>query len=232
MFENPILRTYDSIDADGGDLVFGCPASEDIRDLHPSTVHIFRLWQRFLDSVDPLIKIFHTPTVQQQVLDATAALDEVPKGVEALMFGIYSMAIASFAERDCLSIFGETKATLLKRYQSGARLALQRAGLLRSSDLTILQAFVLYLVTSNPSFLGDSVAYSLRCHVSILQWTLAHSSASQASLSEFPRGWGYPSTARVTVFRRLKWRCGAACGGRFSFSMFVWRNYQVLDRPC
>jgi hypothetical protein len=190
MFENPILKTYDSLDADGGDLVFPSPASDDLRDLHPSTVHIFRLWQQFLDSVNPLIKIFHAPTVQQQVLDATANLDDAPKGVEALMFGIYSMAISSFIEKECLSTFGETKTTLLKRYHSGARLALQRAGLLRSSDLTILQAFMLYLVGNDQTFPLDPLTYSPRCHVSILRWTLAHSSVLPASLFELLRGWG------------------------------------------
>jgi hypothetical protein len=147
MFENPITRTYDGIDDTGDDLIFHSPTSEGLRDLHPSTVHIFRLWQRFLESVNPLIKIFHAPTVQQQVLDATADLDHVPKAIEALMFGIYCMAIASFPESECLPIFGETKAALLKRYHSGVRLALHRAGLLRTSDLTILQAYVLYLVS-------------------------------------------------------------------------------------
>jgi hypothetical protein len=150
MYENPIMKTYDTIDEDGGGLVFPSPATaEELRDLHPSTVHIFRLWQKFLDSVNPLVKLFHAPTVQQQVLDATADLENVPKDIEALMFGIYSMAITSFPEMDCISIFGETKSTLQKRFHAGARLALQRAGLLRSSDLIVLQAFVLYLVSTH-----------------------------------------------------------------------------------
>jgi hypothetical protein len=146
MYERPITRTYDSIQSDGGDLVFPSPSSEDLRDLHPSTVHIFRLWQKFLDSINPLIKLFHAPTVQQQVLDASADLDNVSKGMEALMFGIYCTAITSFSEPECLATFGEDKSTSLRRYHSGARQALQRAGLLRSSDITILQAFLLYLV--------------------------------------------------------------------------------------
>jgi hypothetical protein len=146
MYESPITRTWDSINADGGDLVFPSPASEDLRDLHPSTVHIFRLWQKFLDSVNPLIKIFHAPTVQQQVLDASADLDNIPKNTEALMFGIYCTAITSFSEPECTSTFREDRSTLLTRYHAGARQALQRAGLLRSSDITVLQAYLLYLV--------------------------------------------------------------------------------------
>lgn len=62
------------------------------------------------------------------------------------MFGIYCMAVCSMTQDECSSIFGEDVNTLLARYQAGARQALSRAGLLRSSDMTILQAFVLYLV--------------------------------------------------------------------------------------
>jgi hypothetical protein len=144
-FEKPITRTFDSINS-GSDFIFPSPASDDLRDLHPSTVHIFRLWQKFLDSINPLIKILHAPTVQQQVLDASADLDNIPKGVEALMFGIYCTAVTSFDEPECAATFGESKPTLLTRYHAGARQALSRAGLLRSSDMTILQAFVLYIV--------------------------------------------------------------------------------------
>jgi len=109
-------------------------------------MHIFRLWQTFLDNVNPLIKIFHAPTVQQQVLDASADLTKVSKRMEVLMFGIYATAINSLDELEVKTIFCEEKSTLLNRYQSGCRQALLRAGFLRSSDMTILQGFVLYLV--------------------------------------------------------------------------------------
>lgn len=67
--------------------------------------------------------------------------------MEALMFGIYAMAITSLMDADCMLMFGEEKSVLLARYQSGARVALSRAGLLRSSDMTILTAFILYLMS-------------------------------------------------------------------------------------
>lgn len=63
------------------------------------------------------------------------------------MFSIYAMATTSLMDADCMTMFGEEKSILLARYQSGARLALSRAGLLRSSDMTILTAFVLYLIS-------------------------------------------------------------------------------------
>lgn len=146
------MKAYDAINSDGSDF-FMTPTSDSITDLHPSPVQIFRLWQTFIDNVNPLIKIFHAPSIQQKVLEASADLENVGKGMEALMFAIYSTAIMSLNEEECMSMFGEERQVLLARYQNGSRQALARAGLLRSSDMTILQAFVLYLVsfTLDPS---------------------------------------------------------------------------------
>ena len=120
-------------------------------------MHIFRLWQTFLDNVHPLIKIFHAPSVQQKVIDATANVEDIPKITEALMFSIYAIATTSMNNDDCQKIFNESKEVVLDRFQYGARRALRIAGCLRSSDIVLLQAFTLYLVSlleiiSNTSF--------------------------------------------------------------------------------
>lgn len=147
MFESPITKTFDEIASDGGELLFSTPMTEgSIRDLHPSTVQIFRLWQYFLDNINPLVKLFHAPTVQQKVLEASADLDNVSKETEALMFGIYATAVTTLNDAQCESMLGETRAVLLKKFHNGARQALLRAGLLRTSDMTVLQAFFLYMV--------------------------------------------------------------------------------------
>ncbi|CAM1509677.1 Fc.00g000120.m01.CDS01 [Cosmosporella sp. VM-42] len=157
LFEAPITQSFDMREAaaDGYDLVFGEQGNMDVADLHPSPLHIFRLWQLFLDNVNPLVKILHAPTVQQQILDASADLGRVSGSTEALMFGVYSMSIASITTEECNAFFGKEKDLLLAQYQAGARKALTNAGLLKSSDLVILQAFALYLLsnfqgTTNP----------------------------------------------------------------------------------
>ncbi|TVY37693.1 Transcription factor [Lachnellula subtilissima] len=53
----------------------------------------------------------------------------------------------SMTDTDVESMFGEEKQKLLAQYQSGCRKALLRAGFLRSSDMTILQGFLLYLLS-------------------------------------------------------------------------------------
>lgn len=130
-------------------MLLGCPPLENLRQLHPSPIHIFRLWQFYLNNVNPLTKILHSPSIQQQILDATSDLERVPKNIEALMFGIYSMAVATLNEEECHSAFGEDKMILFSRYQADTRQALINSGYLKSSDIVVLQAFTLYLVSSS-----------------------------------------------------------------------------------
>jgi len=99
-----------------------------------------------LDNVNPLIKVFHAPSVQQTILDATTNLEEIPKNIEALMFGIYAAALISMQEDECQKLFNESIEIVLFRFQAGARRALHRAGYMISSDIIVLQAFTLYLV--------------------------------------------------------------------------------------
>jgi len=149
LYDKPITRTYDAIHSDGGDLLFSTPGTERMIDLHPPTVQIFRLWQKFLENVNPIVKLFHAPTVQLQILEASADLENVSKEMEVLMFGIYATAVSSLSDTECTTMFGEDKEVLRLRYSGGARQALHRAGLLRTSNITILQGFVLYLVSFN-----------------------------------------------------------------------------------
>jgi len=169
MFEAPLTKTYDAISADGGDLLFPATAAESLKDTHPSPVHIFRLWQTYLDNVDPLVKLFHAPTVQHRILEASSDLANISKGIEALMFGIYALAVTSLADEDCKTMFGEEKSILLSRYRSSAQQALLRAGFLRSSDMVVLQAYVLFLVSSFSSLRKSLfLFFCLQFHVLVL----------------------------------------------------------------
>jgi hypothetical protein len=121
-------------------------AFKDLASIHPQPFQIFRLWQAFLDNVNPLVKLFHAPSIQQQISQAVGSLDSVSKPLEALMFAIYSSAIASLSNDECLEIMGEEKTTLSLRFTSATEQSLANASYLESSSMTVLQAFILYLV--------------------------------------------------------------------------------------
>ena len=146
MFKTPITASYQERFGGGADFYLPSESLGTLEDLHPPPVQIFQLWQIFLHSINPLIRIFHAPTVQSQILDAASDLSRVDKNMEALMFGVYSMSVYSLSEMECREKFNQDRDDLLRQFQSGTRAALHRAGLLKSSELAILQAFVLYLV--------------------------------------------------------------------------------------
>lgn len=133
---------------DGSSLIFGSPVSTStLRPLHPQPVQIFKLWQTYLANISPLVKVFHTPTIQQVILNASGDLDDIPKNIEALMFSIYCVALASLGDAECDAIMGESKAVATTRFRSGAQHALINASFLKTSDLMVLQAFVLFIIS-------------------------------------------------------------------------------------
>ncbi|MCJ1437531.1 hypothetical protein MMC27_006918 [Xylographa pallens] len=122
------------------------PSDVPLSTLHPSPLQIFRLWQSYLDNVHPLTKLLHAPTMQHQVLEASTDPTSIPKNVEALLFAIYTVAVASLSDAECQSTMGEPKAVLYARYAAATEQAMVKADFLRSADFTILQAFVLLLL--------------------------------------------------------------------------------------
>lgn len=133
-------------------LLVGHGSSKDLSSIHPSPVHIFRLWQTFLVNVNPLVKMVHAPTLQQTILDASEDVRNIPRHIEALMFSIYFLAVTSLQNEDCQSMFGEQRSTLLSRYAHGTQQALISARFLKSLNVSTLQAYVLFLVSGLPCF--------------------------------------------------------------------------------
>lgn len=118
----------------------------DLLPYHPSVAHIFRLWQIFLDNVNPLVKIFHAPTVQEMITKSSSDLENISKPNEALLFAIYFLATLSMEPKECQEIFGETQQKLIARYCRSVQQALVNAKILRTMNLTTLQAYILFLL--------------------------------------------------------------------------------------
>ena len=129
-------------------LLFGSvKASVDLSALHPDPAQIFRLWQIYLDNVNPLLKVTHTPSLQGRMIEAASNIATIQPALEALMFSIYCMSILSLTTEDCQTMFGSSSKDLLQRYQFGCQQALLRCGFLRSHDRECLTALYLYLVS-------------------------------------------------------------------------------------
>ena len=132
---------------DNGDLLLGGDTpSQPVEDLWPDPAQVFRLWQIYLDKVNPLTKIIHVPTLQPYLASATTGSHNVPKNIEALLFAIFLMAVVASSEDECTIVLGYAKERAIQRFSSGVRLSLMKMGFLKTHDLTTLQALVIYLV--------------------------------------------------------------------------------------
>jgi hypothetical protein len=118
--------------------------------LHPEPAHLFRLWQVYLDNVNPLLKVTHTPTLQGRIVEAASNLKDTPPTLEALMFGIYCIAVLSLSEEECQAMFKQSKVQLSTRYQFGCQQALVNSQFLRTGSRDCLTALYLYLVCLHP----------------------------------------------------------------------------------
>ncbi|KAF7560194.1 hypothetical protein G7046_g3955 [Stylonectria norvegica] len=125
--------------------------------LHPEPVLITFMWQKYLDVVDPVLKMFHVPTIQRLVICVTQRRSNLDTATECLMFAIYYCVVATMSSASCENDLRETKTVLLKRYRAGLEQALINANFLRSHDLTVLQALVLYLTCGRRDRNGPNV---------------------------------------------------------------------------
>lgn len=112
---------------------------------HPPTDLIRRLWQIFVENVNPLTKLVHVPSLQSALEKAIVNIERIPRGFQALMFAIYSMAVLSLTEDECNEILGESRAILLPHYVAATRSALSRANFMSSTSVVVLQALVLHI---------------------------------------------------------------------------------------
>ncbi|TFB01877.1 Transcription factor vrtR1 [Trichoderma ghanense] len=132
-------------------------------ELHPDSKHVFKLWQAFAENVNPLTKIIHAPTLQQKILEAAWSVESVAKPLEATMFAVYALAVASMKPAICIDMFGETRSALLNRYRMGALRALSGTSLFSTRDLEVLQALTLVMMIDTQSdFTTTAVAVAMR----------------------------------------------------------------------
>jgi hypothetical protein len=141
-------KSWVQLFGDNDHLLFGSPnANVDLSTLHPEPVKIFRLWQIYLENVNPLLKVTHTPSMQGQIIEAASNVSNISPGLEALLFAIYCMATLSLTVGDCQAMFGSPQEELLTRFQFGCRQALLNCSFLRSTNRDSLTALFLYLVS-------------------------------------------------------------------------------------
>lgn len=113
---------------------------------HPTPSQVFILWEVYKENVDPLLRVFHRPTIKQFIFSASNSPETVSKTTEATLFAIYYAAINSLTQKQCLALLGEDKDRSMRKYRFAVEQSLARANFLQSSSIMLLQAFVLFLL--------------------------------------------------------------------------------------
>ncbi|KAH9910114.1 fungal-specific transcription factor domain-containing protein [Xylariomycetidae sp. FL2044] len=126
-------------------LILSITPDTNLEDLHPQPAHVFRLWQTFLERVNPLTKVIHVPSVQPMLVEAATGRANIPKNAEALLFSIYLMAAVALSEEECLDRLGYSKDVAYARFSKGVRTSLMRIGMFKNYNIIVLQALVLLL---------------------------------------------------------------------------------------
>lgn len=125
------------------------------QDIPLGPVAIFRdkaaageLCRVYLRQVDPIIKILHRPTLSRWMLQGEEYLAHLDSyaSAEALSSAVCYSAACSITENQCSTLFHTSKAILVADCRSACEAALEKSCLLSTKDITVLQAFVLYLV--------------------------------------------------------------------------------------
>ena len=189
-------------DAGHQSFIMGYSSSDiDLKSFHPLPSQIPFYWQKYIENVDPLIKITHTPTMNKVIREVQSKLDSLSAGTEALMFSIYFAAVVSMGSEDvsCTQLakltstdisqvkndLGVDRDVLLKRYRFGTEQALARANFLNTNEIVTVQAFVLFLVcvrrVDDTRFVWSLTALALR----IAQSLGLHRDGSKFGLSPF-----------------------------------------------
>src|ERR1700753_2396648 len=122
--------------------------AENLSGLHPSFHIVQKMWEYFIDRVDPLTKLVHTPTFRITLMESLQDPQSISKPLQALIFAFYYITISSLDESECQYLLGEEKSSACARYRIAACHALIYAGYLYSSSLTTLQAYTMFLVST------------------------------------------------------------------------------------
>lgn len=153
------------------------------------------LWQIYLRNVSPVLKLLHAPTTERAIQNVMLSPEKISRSFEALLFAIYSAAVMSMRDEDCEQRFGQVRKHLLSRYIRATKLALTRAKLMGTSNLIVLQAYLLHLVAVRELYDSRTLWNMLGVAVRIGEGMGLHRDGSTLGLPPFD----------VEIRRRIWW---------------------------
>ncbi|KFA71290.1 hypothetical protein S40288_06697 [Stachybotrys chartarum IBT 40288] len=131
--------------------------TEDLAALYLSDPALEQLCRVFANGIDPLAKVVHLPTFLVALQHAHRNPKHVSKDMEALIFSFYLVTISIMDEEECTHVLGGPRDLLHSRYRLASRQALLHAGLLSTTSIVIIQAYVLFMMGARDAHRADTL---------------------------------------------------------------------------
>lgn len=126
-----------------------CDSTIDLASKHPTPQEAATLWTACNRNVIPLVKIafqWELDQMRSVAVSPNTSKNLLPRE-HALFFTIYLNAVASLSDEECLKSLGESRKTLLSRYQRLSENSFAKADFLGQSEMTLVQASIFYIVS-------------------------------------------------------------------------------------
>lgn len=121
----------------------------DVLEIYPNPKLALRLWNVYVKSVDPVLKILHIPSIQSTVVSTILEPKSARPSTLALTFAIYFAAVTALCYDNENEGIGEgwEKNTLLERFKMALDRLLVVTGLMNQPELMAIQALTIYAVS-------------------------------------------------------------------------------------
>jgi hypothetical protein len=109
-----------------------------------------KLWQAYVQNVDPQNKILHIPTAQVTIYEAINDPEQAPAEVKCLLFSIYLAAVTALSPSEAYCLLSRDKTSALETFRLGVEFALSAANVFEKPTFMGVQALGIYIVSHHP----------------------------------------------------------------------------------
>lgn len=132
---------------------------------HPTHSEAMLLWNIHTENVEPICKVLHIPSSTKMVEEVSQRPETASRANECILFAVYHFAIFSLTEEKCEKIFGRPRSALMQRFNFATRQALVNASFLTTTDTSVLQALILFLLACRHQY--DASTYWILTGVAV-----------------------------------------------------------------
>ncbi|CAH0041664.1 unnamed protein product [Clonostachys rhizophaga] len=147
--ENESMNLHLSIGDNISDPLCGAflGSQQNLLQYHPTHENAMIMWKAHAENVEPICKILHIPSTFEMLERVSQNPSTATKNEECLIFSVYHFAVFSMNDGQCFEKLGQPQSRLMKEYHFATRQALVNASFLKTTEMSVLQALVLFLLS-------------------------------------------------------------------------------------